>query len=125
MRLDTLSLSRPFLIGIGSVVLASSCPEAFAVDQDLLGVGFWALNYEEGDPAFWAMVQDATVRDDEEEPAPASTRKQARKGAASDAVVREVERGVYLKANIGGTFLFGKLTIDGVELRRHRGVKTR
>ncbi|MFT5583204.1 MAG: spore germination protein [Cognaticolwellia sp.] len=29
---------------------------AYAVDQELLGFGFWALNYEGGDPDFWANV---------------------------------------------------------------------
>lgn len=36
----------------------------YAVEQDLAGVGFWALNYEGGDPAFWAMVAEETVRAD-------------------------------------------------------------
>lgn len=34
---------------------------AFAVDQELLGFGFWALNYEGGDPAFWADVASLAV----------------------------------------------------------------
>ena len=33
----------------------------WAVDQELLGVGFWALNYEGGDAAFWQMVAEQTV----------------------------------------------------------------
>jgi hypothetical protein len=38
----------------------------WAVDQDLLGVGFWALNYEGDDPAFWQMVEEETVAPDDE-----------------------------------------------------------
>jgi spore germination protein YaaH len=30
----------------------------YAVEQDLLGVGFWALNYDGGDEALWEMVQE-------------------------------------------------------------------
>ena len=33
----------------------------WAVDEELLGVGFWALNYEGGDPAFWDMVSRHTA----------------------------------------------------------------
>lgn len=32
----------------------------WSVNQGLLGVGFWALNYEGGDPAFWDMVAGHT-----------------------------------------------------------------
>ena len=32
----------------------------WSVDQGMLGVGFWALNYEGGDPAFWDMVAEHT-----------------------------------------------------------------
>ena len=32
----------------------------YAVDEDLLGVGFWALNYDGGDEALWAMVREET-----------------------------------------------------------------
>ncbi len=34
---------------------------AWAVDAGLGGVGFWALNYEGNDPAFWAMMAEETV----------------------------------------------------------------
>ncbi len=34
---------------------------AYAVDQDLLGFGFWALNYEGGDPDFWADVAELAI----------------------------------------------------------------
>ena len=34
---------------------------AWAVDGGLRGVGFWALNYESGDPDFWSMIRDETV----------------------------------------------------------------
>ncbi|MCP4808302.1 MAG: glycoside hydrolase family 18 protein [Proteobacteria bacterium] len=40
----------------------------YAADQELLGVGFWALNYEGGDPAFWQMVSDVTGVDDPGDP---------------------------------------------------------
>lgn len=33
---------------------------AYAMDEDLLGVGFWALNYEGGDEALWEMVREET-----------------------------------------------------------------
>ncbi len=33
---------------------------AWAVDQGLGGVGFWALGYEGGDTEFWQMVEDET-----------------------------------------------------------------
>ncbi len=32
----------------------------WSVAQGMLGVGFWALNYEGGDPAFWDMVAEHT-----------------------------------------------------------------
>ncbi len=38
---------------------------AYAVDQGLLGFGFWALNYEGGDPAFWADVASLAVQVDD------------------------------------------------------------
>jgi len=37
----------------------------YAVDEGLLGVGFWALNYEGGDPDFWAMMDDETTSPDD------------------------------------------------------------
>jgi GH18 family chitinase len=36
----------------------------YAVDQGLLGVGFWALGYEGGDPGFWAMMAEETTLGD-------------------------------------------------------------
>ena len=33
---------------------------AYAVEEDLLGVGFWALNYDGGDDALWEMVREET-----------------------------------------------------------------
>lgn len=33
---------------------------AYAVDEGLLGVGFWALNYDGSDADLWAMVRDET-----------------------------------------------------------------
>lgn len=33
---------------------------AYAVEEDLLGVGFWALNYDGGDAALWEMVREET-----------------------------------------------------------------
>ena len=33
---------------------------AWAIDQGIQGVGFWALTYENGDPEFWAMVDELT-----------------------------------------------------------------
>lgn len=36
----------------------------YAVDQGLLGVGFWALGYEGGDASFWAMMAEETTVDD-------------------------------------------------------------
>lgn len=36
---------------------------AYAVDEGLLGVGFWALGYEAGDAGFWAMMAEETVSD--------------------------------------------------------------
>lgn len=36
-------------------------------DQQLLGIGFWALNYEGGDPGFWAMVGEHTQEPGEED----------------------------------------------------------
>lgn len=38
---------------------------AYAVDQGLLGFGFWALNYEGDDPAFWADVASLAVQVDD------------------------------------------------------------
>jgi hypothetical protein len=35
-------------------------------ERDLLGVGFWSLHYDEGDEAFWAGVDEATITDPEE-----------------------------------------------------------
>ncbi|MCB9764595.1 MAG: hypothetical protein H6739_32775 [Alphaproteobacteria bacterium] len=35
----------------------------YAVDEGLLGVGFWALGYDGGDPAFWAMMAERTSFD--------------------------------------------------------------
>lgn len=32
----------------------------FAVDEGIAGVGFWALTYEDSDPAFWQMVDGLT-----------------------------------------------------------------
>ena len=32
----------------------------YAADEELLGVGFWALNYEGQDPEFWQAVSDVT-----------------------------------------------------------------
>ena len=40
----------------------------WAVERGLAGVGFWALNYEAGDPAFWQMVTDETTGLSPEEP---------------------------------------------------------
>ena len=37
---------------------------AWAVDEGLQGVGFWALGYESDPPAFWSMVTDETAFDD-------------------------------------------------------------
>ncbi len=37
---------------------------AWAVETELLGVGFWALNYDGGDPDFWQMVSDQTTSDE-------------------------------------------------------------
>jgi MYXO-CTERM domain-containing protein len=34
---------------------------AYAVDEGLLGIGFWALNYDGSDADLWAMVRDETV----------------------------------------------------------------
>jgi uncharacterized protein (TIGR03382 family) len=34
---------------------------AYAVDEGLLGVGFWALNYDGSDAELWAMVRDETI----------------------------------------------------------------
>ena len=39
---------------------------AWAVDQELLGVGFWALNYEGGDPDFWDMMAEQTGAGEEQ-----------------------------------------------------------
>lgn len=36
----------------------------WAVDEGLLGIGFWALNYEGGDAEFWDMVAEETTRED-------------------------------------------------------------
>lgn len=33
---------------------------AYAVDEGLLGIGFWALNYDGSDADLWAMVRDET-----------------------------------------------------------------
>jgi len=33
---------------------------AYAVDEGLLGIGFWALNYDGADVDFWAMVREET-----------------------------------------------------------------
>ncbi len=33
----------------------------YAVDREIGGVGFWALDYEGRDPAFWAMVDEAAT----------------------------------------------------------------
>ncbi|MEC7240830.1 MAG: glycoside hydrolase family 18 protein [Myxococcota bacterium] len=33
---------------------------AYAIEEDLLGVGFWALNYDGGDEALWEMVRQET-----------------------------------------------------------------
>jgi GH18 family chitinase len=43
-----------------------------AIDAGLGGIGFWALNYEDGDPAFWAMVEAETTlpEPDPDEPTP-------------------------------------------------------
>jgi len=50
---------------------------AYAVDQGLKGIGFWALNYEGGDPVFWDMIGAETTlpgRDPGgEDPGPADT----------------------------------------------------
>ncbi len=34
---------------------------AYAMDEGLAGVGFWALNYEGGDPEFWQMIDEETT----------------------------------------------------------------
>jgi hypothetical protein len=33
---------------------------AWAMDEGLQGIGFWAVNYDEGDPELWAMVAEET-----------------------------------------------------------------
>lgn len=38
---------------------------AWSIGQGMLGVGFWALNYEGGDPVFWDMVAEHTQSADE------------------------------------------------------------
>jgi spore germination protein len=38
---------------------------SWAVEEELLGVGFWALNYEGGDPDFWDMMAERTGATDE------------------------------------------------------------
>lgn len=40
---------------------------AYAVDEGLLGVGFWALNYDGSDAELWEMVRGETVIDQPEE----------------------------------------------------------
>ena len=35
---------------------------AWAVESGLQGIGFWALQYEGGDPDFWAMISEETDR---------------------------------------------------------------
>lgn len=37
----------------------------WSIGQGMLGVGFWALNYEGGDPVFWDMVAEHTQSADE------------------------------------------------------------
>ena len=34
---------------------------AWAVAEGIQGVGFWALGYDAGDPAFWAMMEEETT----------------------------------------------------------------
>lgn len=34
---------------------------AYAVEQGLGGVGFWALGYDAGDPGFWSMMEEETT----------------------------------------------------------------
>ncbi len=34
---------------------------AYAVNKGLKGIGFWALNYEGGDPVFWDMIGEETT----------------------------------------------------------------
>ena len=41
----------------------------WAVETGLGGVGFWALNYEGNDPAFWQMITDETTGLSPEDPA--------------------------------------------------------
>lgn len=36
----------------------------YAVDEGLLGVGFWALGYDNNDASFWAMMAEETTLDD-------------------------------------------------------------
>jgi spore germination protein YaaH len=34
---------------------------SYAVDSEIGGIGFWALHYDEGDAALWAMIDEETV----------------------------------------------------------------
>lgn len=59
----------------------------WAVDEDLLGVGFWALNYEGGDPEFWQMVSDHTGSEGGEDT-------DVPRDSAEDSAVEEVQSGL-------------------------------